>query len=186
MAGSPAVCNLGRRQNGDSKAPTAIFALRVLATACAYVQKPAGERKSADCTLPETALHYAYEQDDSPVRSRRQPRQWPCAVRASQGALGLFAAGRGADHPAARQAGGRQRLSGARPDRHQQPVRRAWSSPTSWPALACSRSLVARCRSISAIAHRATAFSAPAPTSRARSQPGRWRCWQLTSSATRT
>ncbi len=47
------------------------------------------------------------------------------AVRAPQGAFGLFAAGGRADHPAAGQAGGRQRLSGAGPDRHQQPVRRA-------------------------------------------------------------
>src|SRR5262249_37420800 len=91
-------------------------------TARAYVQKPAGERKSAGCTLRETALHCTHEQDDSLLRDRRQPNWRPGPVRASQGAFGLLAAGGCAHYPAARQAGGSPRASGVGVDRHQQPI----------------------------------------------------------------
>ena len=54
-----------------------------------------------------------------PDSSRRPP------LRAPEGAFGVFAAGRRAADQQARQARGQARLSGARADRHQQPVRRA-------------------------------------------------------------
>ena len=66
-----------------------------------------------------------------------------------------------------------QRLSRARADRHQQPVRRARVLRQAGRTPASSRSSAARCRSISATGRRPTACSAPAPTSRARSRPAR-------------
>ena len=59
-------------------------------------------------------------------RRPRRPRGARAgAVRAPQGALGLFAARRRAADPAARQARRRARVSRAGPDRHQQSLRRA-------------------------------------------------------------
>ena len=71
-------------------------------------------------------VHSTHGHHDSYRRRSQSARPATFAVlRASQGALGLLAAGRRHHHPEARQAGGGAGLSRGGPDRHQQPLRRA-------------------------------------------------------------